>query len=276
MKNNYSSAVLLLLLFLFGCNNPNLETYISEINEASHALASVDNGRFNTSLVIDDGDELEEETIEGKFVKKDNEVDWYTAHTAGDTEQGSATLTEVTTYGHHKYQRFGQINQNKEYIDENNNTVADMKWIVVGSNNKDYPNVIDPLVSLELEDSMIDEIDKEEQGEEVEYTIQLSEDYLIQLRDEEIQVLQDNIDSFKELNVSPDVILELESDLEYQKLLTYENMTMVVRVNNEGVLIGHSTEIEVIDNEDEQTFKTSNSIEITEYNILDLEIEPVI
>lgn len=52
MKKEYSVFILLFLFFVTGCQNADSETYISEINEARHSLANVDNGQFRATLSL--------------------------------------------------------------------------------------------------------------------------------------------------------------------------------------------------------------------------------
>lgn len=188
-------------------------------------------------------------------------------------------MTEYTSFGLHQYQRFGRINQDEQYIDENEEVIEELEWIVVGQNDTHYPSTVTPLVQLDLDETMINEMTNEESGESVSYIIHLSDNYLTQLRDREIRELEDNLEYFKNITVHPDVITELETNLDYQRTVTYEEMVLTITVDSDGVLIGYEKETQAIEQAEggeKQSIQSVSKVEITEYNQSNIVVEPVI
>ncbi|MDZ7835487.1 MAG: hypothetical protein U5K84_09425 [Alkalibacterium sp.] len=104
-----------------------MSQYTEEIEEASDELSKTENGRFTRETTIQIEEHRVENGAQGRFVMTDEGMDWYASDVLEAPDTDIRTRAEIISIGDHTYERFGMIDEEGNYIDQNNEAVEDQR-----------------------------------------------------------------------------------------------------------------------------------------------------
>lgn len=269
------SGILVAGLSLAACEDADTAQYSEEVEEASEELSQVDNGRFNIKTFVERDEDAVETETEGAFVMMDEGMDWQSSVVMQGPGSDALTKSERSSVDSTTYERFGRIDEEGSYIDQTGEVINDVEWVKA---EEDFGSPLDPLLDIDFAESMIDDITKEERDDTVVYTVNYSEEFLEQQKEENLSELEDEVERLQDLNANEQIIQSVEHNIAYQEGLTYETIVLESVVDNEGVLVQYTLETEVNEsvaiqlNSEPGRLTTINKIEIHEYNEPGIEV----
>lgn len=228
------------LLVVTGCSDSkeNSEA-VSMINEASENTAALENGEYTytfSSSTANENSVIQEGS--GTFVNLGNEMDWYTKTFVGQQNTPSRTLTEEVQISGNQHQRFGLVNENDEYIEQNSVSA----WQKTTEERSDFPLYIEELMNSNF---LIEDIEKLELTEETDgtvYQLTYTEDHRTSIINQNIENLESQIETLTSDNADDFAIAALEQALIIQQNTVYTDKTVQLKVNKENILIHLLTE----------------------------------
>ncbi|WP_368645726.1 hypothetical protein AB4027_01795 [Alkalibacterium putridalgicola] len=260
---------------LAACENADTAQYAEEIEDASEDLSEVDNGRFSVTTSVERDESAVETETEGVFVMTDEGMDWQTSVVMEGPDSDDSTKTELSSVDSTTYERFGRVDEEGRYIDQDGEVVNDAEWVKA---EEDFGSPLEPLLDIDLDESMIDDITKEERDATVVYTVNYSEEFLEQQKEENLSELEDEVERLQDADANEQIIQSVEHNIAYQEGLTYEAIVLESIVDNEGVLVQYTLETEVQESvairpdSEPGRVTTRNKIEIHEYNDPGIEV----
>ncbi|SFC00591.1 hypothetical protein SAMN04488102_102172 [Alkalibacterium subtropicum] len=260
---------------LAACENADTAQYAEEVEEASEELSEVDNGRFSVTTSVERDEGAVETETEGVFVMTDEGMDWQSSVVMEGPDSDVSTKTELSSVDSTTYERFGRVDEEGRYIDQDGEVVNDAEWVKA---EKDFGSPLEPLLDIDLDESMIDDITKEERDATVVYTVNYSEAFLEQQKEENLSELEDEVERLQDLNAIEQIIQSVEHNIAYQEGLSYEGIVLESVVDNEGVLVQYTLETEVQESvaiqpdSEPGRMTTTNKIVINDYDDPGIEV----
>lgn len=210
-------------------------------------------------------------------MRTDEGMNWQTSVVTEIPDSDASTKTERSSVDSTTYERFGRIDEEGSYIDQSGEVVNDVEWVKAEG---DFGSPLEPLLDIDLDESMIDDISKEERDDMVVYTVNYSEEFLEQQKEENLSELEDEVERIQDLNTNEQIIQSVEHNIAYQEGLSYEGIVLESVVDNEGVLVQYTLETEVNESvapsiqpdREPGRLTTTNKIEIHEYNDPGIEV----
>lgn len=268
-------GIALVAFSLAACENADTAQFSEEVEDASEELSAVDNGRFSVKTLVERDEDAIETEAEGLFVMTEEGVDWQSSMVMEGPDSDALTRTERSSVDSRTYERFGRIDEEGRYIDQAGEVINDAEWVKAED---DFGSPLEPLLDIDIDESMSDDITKEEREDTVVYTVNYSEEFLEQQKEENISELEDELERLQDENVIEQVIQSVELNIAYQEGLSYESIVQEFVVDNEGVLVEHTIETEVTESiaieavNEPGRVTTMNKIEIHEYNEPGIEV----
>ena len=260
---------------LAACEDADTAQYSEEVEDASEELSEVDNGQFSVRTIVERDEDAVESETEGVFVLTDEGMDWQSSMVMEGSESDASTKTERSSVDSTTYERFGRIDEEERYIDQDGEVINDAEWVKAED---DFGSPLEPLLDIDLDESMIDDITKEERDDTVVYTLNYSEEFLEQQKEENVSDLENELERLRDADANEQIIQSVEHNIAYQEGLSYESIFQESVVDNEGVLVQYTLETEVNEsvaiqpNSEPGRITTTNKIEIQEYNDPGIEV----
>ena len=260
---------------LAACEDADTAQYSEEVEDASEELSEVDNGQFSVRTIVERDEDAVESETEGVFVLTDEGMDWQSSMVMEGSESDASTKTERSFVDSTTYERFGRIDEEERYIDQDGEVINDAEWVKAED---DFGSPLEPLLDIDLDESMIDDITKEEREDTVVYTLNYSEEFLEQQKEENVSDLENELERLQDADANEQIIQSVEHNIAYQEGLSYESIVLESVVDNEGVLVQYTLETEVNEsvaiqpNSEPGRITTTNKIEIQEYNDPGIEV----
>lgn len=235
-------GIALAALSLAACENTDTAQYVEEVEDASEDLSEVDNGRFSVTTSVERDESAVETETEGVFVMTDEGMDWQTSVVMEGPDSDDSTKTEISSVDSTTYERFGRVDEEGRYIDQDGEVVNDAEWVKA---EEDFGSPLEPLLDIDLDESMIDDITKEERDATVVYTVNYSEEFLEQQKEENLSELEDEVERLQDADANEQIIQSVEHNIAYQEGLSYEGIVLESVVYNADVLVQYKLETEV-------------------------------
>ena len=254
---------------LAACASADNTQYIEEIEDASEALSEVENGRFIVRDRVERNESATQNEENGVFVRTDEGTDWQTRMIMETPDGTPGTKTERISIASNTYERFGRVDEEGRYINENDEVIEDFEWTAA---NTEIDFLLDPLMDLEMDASFIEEITKEESEETAVYTIRYTDEFLDQQKEENLSDLQTELESLEEAHMNEQALQALEQNIAYQEGLSYDSMGLEAVVDSDGVLVEYILETEVNESmtiqpgDEPGRMVMTSHIEVLEYN----------
>ena len=172
----------------------------------------------------------------------DEGMDWQTSVVMEGPDSDASTKTERSSVDSTAYERFGRIDEEGSYIDQSGEVINDVEWVKA---EEDFGSPLEPLLDIDFDESMIDDITKVVRDDTVVYTVNYSEAFLDQQQEENLSELEDEVERLQDLNANAQIIQSVEHNIAYQEGLSYEGIVLESVVDNEGVLVQYTLETEV-------------------------------
>lgn len=274
-KNGILRIFIVLLFIVTACSTNNVQEHLSNVNDASNKTTQLENGRFSYTYVVEN--ENEENTTQitnGIFVVNGDYIDWQTDLVLGEGED--VTLTAIIQKDRKQYQRFGLINEDYQFIDnENKPLTEELEWQIVNDDAAGYPDYLESLMNLELNEKQIEKVEKIEESDGMSYTIIYNDSFLSTLKQNNISIINEQLDKAKEADAGPHVISTFETALSNFENITYKNFKLDLKIDKSGVLFEKELQssYEQLINDVPQNIKIMEKVEIMEYNQADMKIE---
>lgn len=276
MKNKkvFLSIFVVFFFILTACSNNVVSQHISLVRDASNRATQLENGNFSYVYVVENENEKQTQGTEGTFVVQDGYVDWHTEMALG--EANNKTLTEVIQKDKTQYQRFGRINEDNQFIGNDNEVLTEEpQWQFVNENATGYPDYLQSFMNIELNRDDIEKVEKKEENHLTIYEIAYNDSYLSSVKQKNISEINEQLDKAKQEGADPNVISSLENSLSYNENIIYKSIKQNLTVDDTGVLIGKELQsnFEQTINGSSQNIQMTESLELIEYNSTDMEIE---
>lgn len=274
-KNGILRIFIVLLFIVTACSTNDVQEHLSNVNDARNKTTQLENGRFSYTYVVEN--ENEENTTQitnGIFVVNGDYIDWQTDLVLGEGED--VTLTAIIQKDRKQYQRFGLINEDYQFIDnENKPLTEELEWQIVNDDAAGYPDYLESLMNLELNEKQIEKVEKIEESDGMSYTIIYNDSFLSTLKQNNISIINEQLDKAKEADAGPHVISTFETALSNFENITYKNFKLDLKIDKSGVLIEKELQssYEQLINDVPQNIKIMEKVEIMEYNQADMKIE---
>lgn len=274
-KNGILRIFIVLLFIVTACSTNDVQEHLSNVNDASNKTTQLENGRFSYTYVVEN--ENEEKTTQitnGIFVVNGDYIDWQTDLVLGEGED--VTLTAIIQKDRKQYQRFGLINEDYQFIDnENKPLTEELEWQIVNDDAAGYPDYLESLMNLELNEKQIEKVEKIEESDGMSYTIIYNDSFLSTLKQNNISIINEQLDKAKEADAGPHVISTFETALSNFENITYKNFKLDLKIDKSGVLFEKELQssYEQLINDVPQNIKIMEKVEIMEYNQADMKIE---
>lgn len=274
-KNGILRIFIVLLFIVTACSTNDVQEHLSNVNDARNKTTQLENGRFSYTYVVEN--ENEEKTTQitnGIFVVNGDYIDWQTDLVLGEGED--VTLTAIIQKDRKQYQRFGLINEDYQFIDnENKPLTEELEWQIVNDDAAGYPDYLESLMNLELNEKQIEKVEKIEESDGMSYTIIYNDSFLSTLKQNNISIINEQLDKAKEADAGPHVISTFETALSNIENITYKNFKLDLKIDKSGVLIEKELQssYEQLINDVPQNIKIMEKVEIMEYNQADMKIE---
>ena len=262
-------GTILAVFSLAACASPDNTQYIEEIQDASEALSEVENGRFTVTDRVERNGSATKNKENGVFVRTEEGIDWQTRMIMEASDGTPGTKTERISIASNTYERFGRVDEEGRYINENDEVIEAFEWTAA---NTEIDFLLDPLIDLEMDASFIEEIIKEENEESVVYTIRYNEEFLEQQKEENLSDLQTELESLEEAHMNEQALQALEQNIAYQEGLSYDSMGLEAVVDSDGVLVEYILETEAAESmtiqpgDEPGRMVMTSHIEVLEYN----------
>ncbi|WP_453995732.1 hypothetical protein [Bacillus nitroreducens] len=274
-KNGILRIFIVLLFIVTACSTNDVQEHLSNVNDARNKTTQLENGRFSYTYVVEN--ENEENTTQitnGIFVVNGDYIDWQTDLVLGEGED--VTLTAIIQKDRKQYQRFGLINEDYQFIDnENKPLTEELEWQIVNDDAAGYPDYLESLMNLELNEKQIEKVEKIEESDGMSYTIIYNDSFLSTLKQNNISIINEQLDKAKEADAGPHVISTFETALSNFENITYKNFKLDLKIDKSGVLFEKELQssYEQLINDVPQNIKIMEKVEIMEYNQADMKIE---
>lgn len=274
-KNGILRIFIVLLFIVTACSTNDVQEHLSNVNDARNKTTQLENGRFSYTYVVEN--ENEENTTQitnGIFVVNGDYIDWQTDLVLGEGED--VTLTTIIQKNRKQYQRFGLINEDYQFIDnENKPLTEELEWQIVNDDAAGYPDYLESLMNLELNEKQIEKVEKIEESDGMSYTIIYNDSFLSTLKQNNISIINEQLDKAKEADAGPHVISTFETALSNFENITYKNFKLDLKIDKSGVLFEKELQssYEQLINDVPQNIKIMEKVEIMEYNQADMKIE---
>ena len=274
IKKVFLGIFIVFLFILTACSNNDVSEHISSIQDASNKAAQLESGEFSYVNVIEGEDEKHTQETEGLFVVQDNYVDWHTELVVG--ENNNKTLSETIQKDKTRYQRFGRINEDYQFIGNDDKVLTEeLEWQIANEDAVGYPDYLESIMNLEINEEDIEKVEKKEENNLTIYEVDYNDTYLSSVKQNNISEIKEQLDKAKEEDADSNVISSLEDSLSYNENITYKRIELILTVDNTGVLIGGELQssFEQIINGSEQNIQMTQKVEILEYNETDIKVE---
>ena len=232
-------------------------------------MSEVENGRFIVRDRVERNESATQNEENGVFVRTDEGTDWQTRMIMETPDGTPGTKTERISIDSDTYERFGRVDEEGRYINENDEVIEAFEWTAA---NTEIDFLLDPLMDLEMDASFIEEITKEESEETAVYTIRYTDEFLDQQKEENLSDLQTELESLEEAHMNEQALQALEQNIAYQEGLSYDSMGLEAVVDSDGVLVEYILETEVNESmtiqpgDEPGRMVMTSHIEILEYN----------
>lgn len=253
-----------------------MKGYISTIQDAVKKSTQLKNGEFSSQAIIEGENEKQIVATNGQFTVQNDSIDWRTEQTLGESDDVAKTITEDVQKDKIHYQRSGKINHNHEFIGNDNETlVEEPEWQVISENSIDYPSVLQPLMHLKINQADKTTVDVQKENGQTIYTFTYNDAYLLAQKESNINDLKKQLEKAQKENAESHVLTMLEELLAYNEKLSYSSIQLILTIDAGGVLIGKELKstFQQMDDEAAQPRHMIDKLEITAYNLADMEID---
>lgn len=273
-KSIFLSILIVLLLILTACSKNDVDEYLSSLQEASNKATELENGKFSFTNIVEHETGKQTLVTEGTFVKKEDYIDWHTELAMG--EGTNRTLTEFIQKDKTQYQRFGRINEDDQFISDDNKVLEEVpEWQIVNENSTDYPDYLQPFMNLQLNQDEINKVEKKEENNLTIFEITYNDSYLSSVKQKNIAEINEQLNKARQEDADPTVISALESSLSNYENINFKSINLILTVDDTGVLIAHElkSSFEQTISGTLQNIQMTEKVEIMKYNGTDVNIE---
>lgn len=256
------------------CSNDEVGEHISSVRDASNKSTQLKSGEFSHTIIVGNENSKQPQTTEGIFVVQDERVDWHTKMVLG--EENNKTLTEIIQKDKTQYERFGRINEEHQFIGNDNEVLSEkLEWQIVNENSTEYPDYLQSFMNLELNKDDIEKVEKKEKDHLTIYEIVYNDSYLSTIKQNNISEVKEQLDKAIQEDADTNVISSLENSLSTNENTTYKSIGLILTVDDTGVLIGKELQssFDQILGDSSQNIQMTEKVEVSEYNGTDIKIE---
>ena len=211
---------------------------LSAINDASLKVVDLKNGTYTYTASQNIEKEYNNISGDGTFINLENETIWYTQMSTGQLDNQTRTLTEEVQQSGKMYQRFGIVNENNEYIEEN----IIPEWKIIAEESNLSPLYLEELIEVDILAENIESIEFSNEGDHTVYELTYTEDYRDSVMEENIKELETALEN--QISESGDdfYISTLKKSIEKQQDTEYTNRKVLMKINKENILVYRLTE----------------------------------
>lgn len=279
LKNNkvLISIFMICLFILTACtgNKDDVDAHISSVQEANKKFTQLENGAFSQLTIIENDGEKQTQTVVGTFSVQDNYVDWHTKLVLSESDSNIETIYETIQKAKTQYNRFGQINEDQQFINEDGAVAEIPEWQIIGEGATDYPDALSSLINVELRKEDIDTVEVKEENDLTIYTVTYHDSYVSSMKKNNVTTIKEKIAKAEKENADSNEISNLEASLAYNEVVDYESVKLILTVDDAGVIIQQDVEsvFEQKINDTVKKIKMTVRVKIEKYNQTDLKIE---
>lgn len=258
-------VILILSLIVFSaCTTTDSVTEsLQAVKKASEKTYLLENGAYTNSVKQTMQDMSVENTVEGIFVKKEKNYDWYTKFVLSlEEEAATHTVSEAVQINNIQKSRFNLVGEDELE-----------GWAITSEeSHEDPPNLFFHAESLPSK-KYIEELEVSEDETGIHYTFVMNSAYGDLLTKEGVTQAEKAVEEAKQNKDNPDSITILEGNIARVAANSYDNIILAFIIDDEGVLVSHQTTMDMLtsSNGDEMETTASMGTHITDYNNPEIE-----
>lgn len=274
MKTNKTTLLFFaaMMLLLTACSrapiDPLVSDSVNQVNEASKKFADLKNGQFTYTITT----KGEGESLEGIFLNRENDVDWFIRSTVIEDQKKSTLATEYVKKENRYYRRFLMDVKENSFLAGNLELQAGT-WHEIPENNPAIPDYASLFHVENVEEDNIESAEKTERAGLTRYHFIFSQRYLRSLKQLNLWVLRIQFLVAKIEDSEGYEALMLEYKVKDMKSKEYRELEETWSVNEEGMfqhLLRRSSTDQVTEDGIE-VIPQEITIELLEYNQPEME-----
>lgn len=256
--------IIMSLFVLSGCTSGGEVTEsIEAVKAASDNMRLLENGAYTNWVKQSMQDMSVENKIDGLFIKKKENYDWYTKLVlVMEEEFSNHTVSEIVQIDGVQKSRFNSVGADEL-----------QGWMTTAEVSEEEPPNLFFQTEMLPSKKYIEKLEITEDEAGMHYSFVMNQAYEEFITKDAVTKAEEALEEAKQKDDFPDSIPILEENVARVAAINYDNIIMAFTIDHEGILISHETTMDMVTSAEADQMETAASVgtRITEYNKSEIE-----